>query len=96
MEILLIAVIIFLILLIWFITSSENDLHKRYKDLQKEYADLKLKYDTQNFELKKYKNEDVKRNKEIAKDFLTDTAYWMKRTFYYAKENQILKRKEKK
>lgn len=95
MEVLLTVVIIFLILFVWFMVSTDGDLHKKYKDLQKEHSELKTKYEAQKFELRKYQNEEIKKNKEFAKEFLTDTAFWMRKTFAYAKENRELKKKKK-
>lgn len=78
--------------------SNKDELYKRYKNLQDEYQklqveyqNLKSKYESQKFELKKYKDEDVRRNKEIARECLTDTAYWMKRNFENAKHCNELK-----
>lgn len=94
----LLFTVIVLILILWFLISSENKSDKRYKNLQDEYQKLQLehqnlksKYEAQKFELKKYKDEDVRRNKEVARECLTDTAYWMKRSFENAKRYNELK-----
>lgn len=95
MELLLFIIIVLLILLIWFITSTDKDITEKHKELQAEYKNLKSKYEVQKFELKKYQDEEIRKNKELARDFLTDTAFWMRKTFIYAKENKELKKKKK-
>lgn len=85
------VVIVLLLLFIWFISVCDNEQDKNMKKLQAKYDKLQQKYEEQTFELKKLKDEDIKRNKELARDFLTDTAFWMRKTFYYASENKRLK-----
>jgi len=91
MDLLLVSVIIFLTLLIWFIMTTDKKIGKDYKKLQIEYNNLKLKYEAQKFEIKQLKDEKEDRNKIWAREFLTDTAFWMRKTFHYAQENKKLK-----
>ena len=91
MVLILSLVIILLLLFIWLISLCDNAQNTNYKNLQAKFNTLQKKYEEQTFELKKLKDENIKRNNELAKDFLTDTAFWMRRTFYYAKENKNLK-----
>lgn len=92
MKIVLTVIIIFLILLVWFMVSTECDLHKKYKDLQKKYSELRAKYETQKFELKKIKDKFENINSELLKDFF-DSEYWIKRSFENRKECNNLKAK---
>ena len=96
MALLLTAIIIILILLIWLMVSADGNLQEKYKILEDEHKKLQSKYETQKFELKKYKDEDTKRNKDLAKEFLTDTAYWMKRSFENTKKYNELQQEYKK
>ena len=62
--------------------------------LQIENQKLKTKYEQQIFELKKYKDENIRKNKELDKECLTDTAYWMKRSFENATAYNELKNEQ--
>lgn len=89
-------IIFILFLFICFLVSCDKGQDKIIKKLRDENRELKNKYEQQLFELKKYKDEDKILHKEMARTFFTDTAYWMKRVFYYASENKKLREKDNK